>query len=504
MENEAPPSTGLIAGKYQLVGLIGRGGMGSVWEGVHTSLGTRVAIKFIESDYANSQEARTRFDNEARAAARIQSKHAIQIYDHGVTHDGKPYIVMEFLSGEPLDKRIDRVGRLSLQDTARIIQQVCRGLSRAHDLGIIHRDLKPENIFLVRSHDDDDEIAKVLDFGIAKIKGAPGSTPGGSGGVSSSTKTGAVLGTPFYMSPEQARGLRNVDHRTDIWSLGVITYKCVTGVLPFEGESIGDLLVKICTAPLPVPSQFLPGLPLPFDQWFARALDREPGRRFSTTIELADALAYTAGVSVRRPQSAADPAGFLPTAAITGPEMLSRSAQTPGGNATPRPQLGDPNGYGQGPSATSAPFTASARMPSSNRGVIVISSILAAVVALGVGFVALTKFMGPKPQVEVGTTKPSVGANGTQVAVAPPQPSLAVATPADAGAVAIAPLPVVPIQTAKGMGGKRPSPPAPPPTPPSTKPVVPSANVTPPPVLPPTPPPAPPPPPKPAVPDPGY
>src|SRR5215475_6304481 len=107
MDQEAPPSTGLIAGKYELVGLIGRGGMGSVWEGRHTSLSTRVAIKFIESEYANSHEARTRFDNEARAAARIQSKHAIQIFDHGITHDGKPFIVMEFLAGEPLDKRVE-------------------------------------------------------------------------------------------------------------------------------------------------------------------------------------------------------------------------------------------------------------------------------------------------------------------------------------------------------------------------------------------------------------
>src|SRR5581483_1700676 len=121
----------------------------------------------------------------------IHSKHAIQIFDHGVTEDGRPYIVMELLLGEPLDKRIERMGRISLAETARIIAQVCRGLQRAHDAGIIHRDLKPENIFLVRSPDDDDEIAKVLDFGIAKIKGHPGDQA-----ATSSTKTGAVLGTP--------------------------------------------------------------------------------------------------------------------------------------------------------------------------------------------------------------------------------------------------------------------------------------------------------------------
>ncbi|HWL89272.1 MAG TPA: serine/threonine-protein kinase, partial [Polyangiaceae bacterium] len=200
--------------------------MGSVWEARHETLGLRVAIKFIEKEYADSQEARNRFDNEAKAAAKIQSKHLIKIFDHGVTPDGKPYIVMELLEGEPLDKRIERLGRLPLQDVARMMNQVARGLSRAHQENIIHRDLKPENVFLTQSADDDEEIAKVLDFGIAKIRSTDQT-------LSSSTKTGAVLGTPYYMSPEQARGLRDIDHRTDVWSLGVIVFKCVTGVLPF-------------------------------------------------------------------------------------------------------------------------------------------------------------------------------------------------------------------------------------------------------------------------------
>src|SRR5579864_2156903 len=248
-----PPVLGLVAGKYEVVRRIGRGGMGSVWEGRHASLGTRVAIKFIDQEYAESEEARSRFVTEARAAATIQSKHAIQIFDHGVTEDGRPYMVMELLTGESLDKRLEHLGRMSLEDTARVLNQVCRALQRAHDAGIIHRDLKPENIFLVRAPDDDEEIAKVLDFGIAKFRGPPGGS-----GLSSSTKTGAVLGTPYYMSPEQARGLRTIDHRSDLWSLGVIAYKCVTGILPFDGESVGDLLVKICTSPPPVPSVTMP------------------------------------------------------------------------------------------------------------------------------------------------------------------------------------------------------------------------------------------------------
>src|SRR6516225_2621899 len=154
-DSETPPVSGLVAGKYEVLRRIGRGGMGSVWEGKHATLGSRVAIKFIDHEHAESDDARSRFLTEARAAATIQSKHAIQIFDHGVTGDGRPYMVMELLVGEPLDKRIDRLGTISLKETARIIGHVCRALQRAHDAGIIHRDLKPENIFLVRSPDDD-------------------------------------------------------------------------------------------------------------------------------------------------------------------------------------------------------------------------------------------------------------------------------------------------------------------------------------------------------------
>jgi serine/threonine-protein kinase len=356
-EAEVPPSNGLVGGKYQLVKLIGRGGMGSVWEARHVSLGTPSAIKFIEAEYANSQEARSRFDKEAKAAATIQSKHAIQVYDHGVTDDGKPYIVMELLTGEPLDKRIERLGTLTLQDTARILQQVARGLARAHERGIVHRDLKPENIFIVRNTDDDDEVAKVLDFGIAKIQNSAHSP-----GITSSTKTGAVLGTPFYMSPEQARGLRNLDHRTDVWSLGVIAFKCVTGKLPFDGESVGDLLVKICTAPLPIPSQVVPSLPHAFDTWFMRALEREPDRRFSTVSELSEHLVFAAGLSAR---------GATPTPG-DGRASATIAASSGSPNVTPSGQRAPSYPHGPGaanasadlhtpPAAgmTAAPFTSS-------------------------------------------------------------------------------------------------------------------------------------------------
>ncbi len=303
----------LVAGRYQLTRMIGRGGMGSVWEGVHTSLGTRVAVKFIDGELAQAPEARQRFQNEARAAARLQSRYVVQIHDHGVMDDGRPFIVMEYLDGEPLDSRLTRVGRLSLPETARILGQVARGLAKAHELNIVHRDLKPENIFMERSSDGDEEIAKIVDFGIAKI------TDTGPG-MSSSTRTGSVIGTPFYMSPEQVRGLKTVDHRTDVWAFGVVAYQCLTGQHAFMGESTGDLLVKICTVPTPTPSLMFQGIPQAFDAWLARSLAKEPEQRFASVSEQAHELATLAGLSspgvvARGPASEAQP---LPEAGRAG------------------------------------------------------------------------------------------------------------------------------------------------------------------------------------------
>ncbi|HRH00940.1 MAG TPA: serine/threonine-protein kinase, partial [Polyangiaceae bacterium] len=421
-----PTSSSLVAGKYQLVRRIGQGGMGSVWEARHASLGTTVAIKFIENDYADNTDARTRFDREARAAASIQSKHAIQIFDHGVTEDGKPYIVMEMLVGEPLDKRLQRLKRLPLADAARILQQVGRALAQAHEKGIVHRDLKPENIFLVSSPDDDEEIAKVLDFGIAKVQASSGSP-----GLTSSTKTGAVLGTPYYMSPEQARGLRNVDHRTDIWSIGVIAFRAVTGRLPFEGESVGDLLVKICTSPLPVPSQVAPELPPAFDAWFVTALEREPQRRFATMAEAIDGLAFAAGITLRRGQTGTQSgqpgqAGYLGQGPL-GPPGNPQAMAVSGPPVGLAPTIGTDSQLAAGPGGTSAPFTANAidesrgfvRGPSG----LVIGGIAAAVLVLGLGAGGLTLFARSR----AAAAQSSVGVVATPpppVSAAAPLPSI--------------------------------------------------------------------------------
>jgi eukaryotic-like serine/threonine-protein kinase len=313
-----PPVPGLVAGRYALTRMIGRGGMGEVWEARHHSLGTLVAIKFIDARHVASPQALARFQNEAHAAAAIQSRHAITVIDHGVTDTGRPYIVMELLSGESLQSRLERVGRLTPPETVHIVTQVSRALSVAHAARIVHRDLKPDNIFLTR--DEEGEIAKVLDFGIAKL---------GLGGMPSATRTGTLLGTPYYMSPEQVREAREVDARSDIWSLGVITFQCMTGSLPFAAQTVGDLFLQICTMPVPLPSQFARDLPPALDVWFLHATEREPVRRFASAAEAADELARVCGLSSRRLADAPAKTVLADTALLGAapPPPLSSSAQ---------------------------------------------------------------------------------------------------------------------------------------------------------------------------------
>jgi serine/threonine protein kinase len=319
----------VIAGRFRLNRQIGRGGMGSVWHATHMGLDIPCALKFIEGDYAPMAEAQTRFEREAKAAATLRSPHVVQILDHGV-YEGTPYIAMELLEGEDLGKRLQRVGRLSPRDTHAIVTQVARALSKAHALGIVHRDLKPDNIFLVR--DDDREIAKVLDFGIAKQD--HNSLQG------SNTKTGAMLGTPYYMSPEQAQGTKSVDFRSDLWSLGVIVYQCATGLLPFESEALGDLLMKIIMNPLPVPSQHAE-VPLGFDAWWTRAASRDPATRFQSAKDLADSLGLVCGISqVSGVTDRADVHGLIGSA----PNRAALGTATPAGGGPDKPLSGTTGG----------------------------------------------------------------------------------------------------------------------------------------------------------------
>src|SRR4051812_32064332 len=413
----------LVAGKYRLTSLLGRGGMGSVWAGVHTTLGTKVAVKFIDAEHVDSAEARHRFENEARAAAALRSKHVVEVYDHGVMDDGRPFIVMEFLDGEPLDRRLDRLGRLPPKDTARIVGMVCRALAKAHAGGIVHRDLKPENVFLVWDDEDGADVAKVVDFGIAKFTDASATS-------SSATRTGSVLGTPYYMSPEQARGLRSVDYRSDLWSVGVIAFRCMTGRLPFEGEAVGDVLVKLCTAPIPVPSSLAPDLPPAFDAWLVHALGREPESRFQSAMELGRALANVCGLTAPlTPNSGEQLAlGSLPprTSPLPGRVPIQNS---PFAATTPSPALT--------PAAvqTGAPITQTPAPSAKPTKSAIIVAALAAFAVLGIGIGVLVKGLA-KSETPLATGAPDVGTAPKaapealpSAAVAEPVPHVAVAEP---------------------------------------------------------------------------
>jgi serine/threonine-protein kinase len=278
-------SGAVVAGKYRLEALLASGGMGSVWSAQHLTLDTRVALKFIGPEVAGLDEARMRFEREAKVAAMLVSPHIVQIYDYGIDGD-VPFLVMELLEGEDLGARLARRGKLSMEETVAIISSVARALRRAAAAGIVHRDLKPGNIFLARVGDDDEELVKVLDFGVAK---APLQL------TDEATRSGMLVGSPRYMSPEQVRGSRLVDHRSDLWSLGVITYRAITGQLPFQGNDVADLIVKICTERALPPSQIDASLGPEIDAFFERALARDPDSRFQTARELTVALASAAG-----------------------------------------------------------------------------------------------------------------------------------------------------------------------------------------------------------------
>ncbi len=282
----------LVAGKYELKGPLARGAMGEVWIATHATLGGEMAIKFLSRGPAHDGEdeatAMARFRFEAQVAAKLSRKtrHIAAVTDHGEEY-GYAYLVMELVEGESLEKLMLREKRCSLATLAPIVAQVAKGLAHAHADGVFHRDLKPANILL--THDEDGRVlVKLLDFGIAKTVRShkvPGAHETGH-----STEVGIVLGTPNYMSPEQARGLATLDHRCDLWALSTIAYEALCNTLPYDGETTADLLVNICSVD-PIPARkHRPDLPAAADAFFNKAFAAGVAKRFQTAAELAAAF----------------------------------------------------------------------------------------------------------------------------------------------------------------------------------------------------------------------
>jgi serine/threonine protein kinase len=302
----------MINSNVRLLDMLGQGGMGSVWLADHLGLEAQVAVKFIAPELIKREPSlRQRFKREASICARLRSIHAVQTFDHGVMDDGTPYIVMELLEGETLTHRVEERGAMEVREVAMLMAQIAKVLHRAHVLGIVHRDIKPDNIFLTQ--DSDYELfVKVLDFGIAKEQRA--ARPQNA----NVTKTGAVVGTPEFMSPEQALSSKNLDHRSDLFSLAVVAYYALTRELPYDPEGETALWFQMSQGDhLPL-AKFLPDAPKELEAFFKHALEPRPERRFQSARIMARAFAIAAsagGMRVADELSSSDDSLSLPAAA---------------------------------------------------------------------------------------------------------------------------------------------------------------------------------------------
>jgi eukaryotic-like serine/threonine-protein kinase len=282
----APDSGELIAGKYRVERVIGEGGMGTVLAACHELLDVRVAVKVLSAELSHQPEIIARFLREARAVARLKSEHVARVMDVGILGEGQPFIVMELLEGEDLEKRVQR-GPLPVQQAADFILQALEAMAHAHAIGIVHRDLKPANLFVTVTPDGR-EVVKVLDFGIAKLTNAVQADGARSGGL---TGKHATLGSPSFMAPEQVRAAPEIDRRADIWALGAIFYELVTGRTAFGGNTIGEIFGAVLHAtPTPV-NEIRPDIPEGVDAVIARCLRRPVEERYADVGELARAVA---------------------------------------------------------------------------------------------------------------------------------------------------------------------------------------------------------------------
>ena len=440
----------MVTPTVRLARMLGQGGMGSVWVADHLALRTQVAVKFMSAALAQNGPAVARFTREATAAASVKSPHIVQVFDHGFTSpDRIPFIVMELLDGQDLRHLIERDGAVPLELLTKIVAQAGRGLAKAHAAGIVHRDIKPDNLFLLDV--EGEPFVKVLDFGVAKQTESDGGF--------AMTSTGATVGTPYYMSPEQMLSAKGVDARSDLWSLAVVAYHAITGRVPFDAETMGALCIAIDRASFAPPSQVRPGLSPAIDAWFARAMARQPEARFPTAREMTDAFeAATRGIEPMRTSAASMPAASSPA--------------MPG--ATPPPTFDG--------TAVTQPGK-----PRSNAGLMAAT----AVIALGVLVVGGVFALRPRPVAqESGSPAGAAEPPAATSSLLPPSPSPS--TVPVAVASASSPIPMTP-PSAVAPKGKTPAGPAAKAAPPTV-------------AQPPTPPPATPPakPPTPAGPDRGF
>lgn len=367
----------VIEGKYKILRLLGEGGMGSVYEGENTRIHRRVAIKILHASVASNEDVVQRFEREAQAAGRIGSEHIVEVLDLGHLENSDRYMVMEFLEGEALADRISSRGSLSPQATASIAIEILEGLKAAHSAQIIHRDMKPDNIFLLKNKGGKKDFVKIVDFGISKFNTL--------GGEFSMTRTGAVMGTPYYMSPEQAKGNRTVDHRADLYAVGVLLYECVAGSVPFQAETFNELLFKIVLEDAPRLSDAVENLDKDFAAITVKAMHRDPNARFQNAEQFQEALtSWLKGQPLPNDMtiSAGTPATLAQTALPDARAGMAGTFAASSGGLTPA-EIGSKTQAAW--AQTGAPARTKSRLP-------LYASALAALALLGAGgFFLLTQ-----------------------------------------------------------------------------------------------------------------
>jgi serine/threonine-protein kinase len=417
--------------------------MAAVYEAQNVDIGKRVAVKVLNAELTHSAVVVERFLREARAAAAVNSPYICNVYDAGKLADGRPFLVLELLEGESLYERMVKERQFGVDFVVQVCTQVARGLTKAHDAGIIHRDMKPENVFLTKD-DNDAVLAKILDFGLAKFYVPVDGTTA----QQRLTREGAVFGTPAYMSPEQVKGQGQVDHRADLWALGCMVYECLTGRTVWStDQGVAMIFAQIATSALPKPRKYRKDLPASFDAWFARALERDPDKRFQSAKELADELA-PALLAPAEPASAPEPIDTTPApppgpgspAAEPAPEQPFELAPTP--HPVPEPAaLPEQPAPSSGPRtpkpsdvATSASIDQRAparlaprpRAPSSRVAIALGGAVIVAAVSL----LAWHVLVRPPAPVAPPSATPAASAPSAPSGEAAPGPSLPSAVPA--------------------------------------------------------------------------
>jgi eukaryotic-like serine/threonine-protein kinase len=376
---ELPVAVGeVVAQKYRIDRVIGQGGMGVVVAGYHLELDQPVAIKFLLSESGLRAEGVERFRREARAAAKIHSEHVARVFDVGLLDERVPYMVMELLTGNDLEQELEQRRSLPYGEAVGYVLQAIDAVAEAHSVGIVHRDLKPTNLFLAQ-RSDGSRIIKVLDFGISKSLGA------GRLREVALTRTAAFVGSPLYMSPEQMRSARDVDPRTDVWSLGAILYVMLTGQLPHPGDSLPEVCVAVMNMPPRPLKDFLPDAPEELEAILMKSLAKEPALRYASVAEFAGQLLPFAPEWHLVVERATRLLGGMPYS--TGNSAVARSSNPPAGSTPPPLQVSAPhmNQASSPPGATEAPWSRTGRKGGKGRRVPVIIASLA-FLAIGIGF----------------------------------------------------------------------------------------------------------------------